>query len=370
MRGPRAAIISGTESENMTQEKDTQGKDAKVKAKRIRMGGRLIAAGAGLALLIALFVLLRPGYDSNNGAARTAESKEAAGREAATTSAPAAFDGPQFESSGVIQVPGADGVLFVDDGRSGECFWVRLDGSGRQAGPIKTVFIDASVEDPESITFDGYHFYIAGSQSDPKAGKRNALVRFNFDPTSAAVSNLEKIEDLRGFLLKSMPELKAESEKAGAEGGLNVEGITWDPDNQRLLLGLRSPMAEDQALVLPIRFKDLNGPFVIENLEPAAPEAIKLRLGDLGIRDIHYDSRLKSFLIIAGAPKEREKGGYTLWSWDGRPGEQGLRRIMALDPRLKPEGITRVEAGGEDFVFVVFDSSSYIKLDYSSLIDK
>src|SRR3712207_2160569 len=36
------------------------------------------------------------------------------------------FDGGTFEASGVAHVPGTDGVLFVDDGRWEEIFWMRV----------------------------------------------------------------------------------------------------------------------------------------------------------------------------------------------------------------------------------------------------
>ena len=39
------------------------------------------------------------------------------------------FDGGPFESSGVVSVPGTDAVLFVDDGRVREIYWMQLDGS-------------------------------------------------------------------------------------------------------------------------------------------------------------------------------------------------------------------------------------------------
>ena len=37
------------------------------------------------------------------------------------------------------------------------------------------------------------------------------------------------------------------------------------------------------------------------------PRSISLSLGGLGIRDIHYDTRLKVFLIITGATEIREE---------------------------------------------------------------
>ncbi len=48
-----------------------------------------------------------------------------------------AFSGGTFEASGVAHVPGTDGVLFVDDGRPNEIFWMRLGTDRKQAGAIK-----------------------------------------------------------------------------------------------------------------------------------------------------------------------------------------------------------------------------------------
>lgn len=45
-----------------------------------------------------------------------------------------AFTGGTFEASGVAHVPGTDGVLFVDDGREDEVFWMRLGEGGKPAG--------------------------------------------------------------------------------------------------------------------------------------------------------------------------------------------------------------------------------------------
>ena len=48
-----------------------------------------------------------------------------------------AFQGGTFEASGVAYVPGTDGVLFVDDGRPDEIFWMQIGEDRKQAGPIK-----------------------------------------------------------------------------------------------------------------------------------------------------------------------------------------------------------------------------------------
>jgi hypothetical protein len=49
-----------------------------------------------------------------------------------------AFDGGKFDASGVADVPGTDGVLFVDNGREGQVFWMGLDQNGGQVGANKS----------------------------------------------------------------------------------------------------------------------------------------------------------------------------------------------------------------------------------------
>ena len=65
--------------------------------------------------------------------------------------------------------------------------------------------------------------------------------------------------------------------------------------------------------------RDPSGPFTIDNMQLAAPNAIQLPLGGFGVRDIQYDSRLKGFLIISGAPEQHEKTEFKLWEWNGDP---------------------------------------------------
>ncbi|MCI0487150.1 MAG: SdiA-regulated domain-containing protein [Blastocatellia bacterium] len=330
---------------------------ARLKAMRIKVYSRLIAGIVGVLLVAAiLFYVVRSGMLPTN----TGEVEP----EPETPVMANAFQGGSFESSGVVFVPGSEGVLFVDDGRPGEIFWAQIDGSGRQVGMVKPIQLGASVNDPEGITFDGSYYYIIGSQSNPEAGERNAIVRFTFDSAGGSVKKVEAMTNLRDFLLEEVPELKGRGEARGSEGGLNIEGIVWDPLSKQMLLGLRSPLIEDQGLILPFKLRKPNGPFSTANV--ALGQIIKLRLGDAGIRDIHYDIRLKSFLIIAGAPKDHQKGPYSLWEWDGPSSRSEPRKKTSLDPRLKPEGITRVEVEGSDYLFIVYDSSSYMKLDYTA----
>src|SRR5918997_605157 len=80
------------------------------------------------------------------------ESKPPHAAGVATPSPMVAFNGGLFEASGVAHVPGTDGVLFVDDGRPDEIFWMRLGDGRKQSGAIRAVRLGASVVDLEGIT--------------------------------------------------------------------------------------------------------------------------------------------------------------------------------------------------------------------------
>ena len=147
------------------------------------------------------------------------------------------------------------------------------------------------------------------------------------------------------------------------DGGINVEGVAWDPQNKRLLLGLRSPIVEGHALVVPLKLRDPKGSFSFDNLEVEGSKAIRLQLGGAGIRSIEYDDSRKAFYLITGAGPNNEKLDFKTWEWGGSVETPALREINTFDRRLKPEGITRVSNGNGDFTFIVFDTSGYTATD-------
>jgi Protein of unknown function (DUF3616) len=270
-----------------------------------------------------------------------------------------AFQGGTFEASGVAYVPGTDGVLFVDDGRPDEVFWMKIGEERKQTGPIKGVTLGANVIDLEGITTDGTHFYVVGSQSKPKGGDLTGLVRFKFDANAERAVGTESISGLKKFLAENVAELRGMENRKYSDGGINVEGIAWDPRGGRLLLGLRSPIVDGQALVVPLKLRDPQAAFSVGNLVTDGAQAIRLPLGGAGIRSIEYDEPLGAFRLITGAGPNSEKMDFKLWEWDGQTERPGLRETDTFERRLKPEGITRVSRGDQDFTFIVFDTSGY-----------
>jgi hypothetical protein len=270
------------------------------------------------------------------------------------------FQGGVFEASGVAYAPGTDGVLFIDDGRANEILWMRLDQKGNQVGLIKPISLGVSIIDPEGITFDGSRFYIVGSQSRTTQEEANSLISFRFDPQSQSVKDVESVSGLYSFLTGGVPELKEYSGKKGGRGSINIEGLAWDPVQDRLLLGMRDPQIGGQALVTALKLRDPKARLSRENLALAQPTAIRLSLGGDAIRSIEYDGSSKAFQIISGAPETRKKGDFKLWEWDG---QTSPRQKIVLDSTLKPEGITRVSIGGQNFNFIVCDGNGYFKLN-------
>ena len=269
------------------------------------------------------------------------------------------FVGTPLEASGVASVPMSDGVLIVDNSRNGQVFWMQLDANGKQVGQIKTINLGVNIEDVEGITTDGNYFYVVSSQSRSKAIKSAGLVRFKFDPKSQLVSEVSSISELKDYLVENVNDLSEEADRKGKHGGVNIEGLAWVPKKNRLLLGLRSPLVDEKALLVPLKLRDQAGAFDVENLEVVGGRTIRLPLGGIGIRGIEYDATANLFKLISGATEDQDQTDFGLWEWNGDDLKPVLRETNRFDRRLKPEGVARVTAGGHNFTIVVYDAGGY-----------
>lgn len=369
-----AAVEKKEKKKDKDKDKEVKKKDDdRMKAALLNSTSRLLATVLSSILTIAGTLYLIKWTQTSSSSSSSSTSGGGGGKPAQSKfAAPgsfAALQGGVFETSGAVWIPDTNTVLLVDDGKPGQLLIMTLDETGRQSGALTSVNLGAQVIDPEAITYDGAAwFYVIGSQGDPNQGAQNGLLRFAWDREARAVRGTpEVIPDLRGFLLSQLPELQGEGEKAGNKGGLNIEGMTWDADNGRLLLGLRGPLINGRAVIVPLKFKDPLGAFTRENLQLASQRTIQLELGGHGIRDLDYIPQLRSYLILSGAPELSEKTDFGLWEWNGDPDqskpEAHPRREAILDEKAKPEGITNVTINGKSFVLIVGDASRYLKLD-------
>lgn len=273
-------------------------------------------------------------------------------------SAPHPITGGKFEASGVVYVPGSDGVLFVDDAHTRQVFWMELSGSGVQKAPaVEVVLPGADVVDFEGMTTDGKYFYAVGSQSKNVGFDGDGLVRFTFDPATGKAGRIESVRELKRFLSRNVAELKGVEHQMGDEA-LNIEALAWDAKRSRLLLGLRAPVGGRDAFVVPLTLRDAEGPFTADNLQVEGQRSIKVPTGGAGLRSLEFDPVLDRFVLITGAAHNAEIRDFRLFEWEGTEGSIP-QEVRSYRRRLKPEGITRARIAGRDATVIVFDTSAY-----------
>lgn len=273
---------------------------------------------------------------------------------------PRPIAGGPFEASGVVRVPGTNQLLFVDDGRTREIFMMELSADGTQRGSAQRVSLGANVTDLEGVTFDGRHFYAVGSQSKKGGFNGDGLVRFTYDPATRRVSGLQRVQGLKAWLAANVAELRGTERRVG-DDVLNIEGLAWDPRGQRLMLGLRAPVVNGAALIVPVKLHDSTAAFSRANLRADGP-AIRVQLGGAGIRSLEYDEHAQTFRIITGAGANEESLDFRILEWDGRSAAP-TREIRSYNRQLKPEGITRTTLNGKPASVIVFDVGSYVVVD-------
>ena len=265
--------------------------------------------------------------------------------------------GGEFEISGVAHVPGTNGILVLDDDTTNEIFLVEVGRDTTQAGDAIPVALGADVTDMEGITFDGTYYYVVGSQSKPTGFEGAGLVRFRYDPATRRVNNTETIGRLKEWLADNVAELKGTAQKIG-DHVLNIEALAWDPISKRLLLGLRAPVVDGHALIVPVRLVDPAGSFSRDNIRADGP-AIRVDLGGDGIRSLEYDPESNRYRLITGATLNEETRDFRIVEWDGRD-RTSVRDIALYSRKLKPEGIANAELYGKRTKVIVFDIGTFL----------
>ena len=262
--------------------------------------------------------------------------------------------GGPFEASDVVVPPGGKGMLFVDDARPDAVFWMDLAADGSpKSGPVR-IPLGVSVMDPEGLTTDGRYLYVVGSQSRGKLSSGAGLVRFRFDAARGAAQGAEAIEGLGAILAAGAPQLVGSGGKKKSE--LNIEGLAWDAKGGRLLLGLRAPLDHGQAVLVPVRLRDANGPFTAANLAVEPP--IRLDLGGAGVRAIEGDADGGFWIVAGGSTGNPIPSRIVRWDGSG----PAVRAVATLPAHLKAEGITRLSVGGKKVTLVLCDTSQYVLL--------
>lgn len=271
-----------------------------------------------------------------------------------------------YEPSAIQQL--ADGrFLVIEDEKSDPFTLVTLGVDGTvSTQPLRARLLQLfssfwSLDDLEGLALDSAGFvYAITSHSRDDAGdeakSREKLVRFRIE--GHRVVGPKVVGGLKRALTEQYPVLAtaARLRKVKANGGLNIEALEVSPDQQRLLIGFRSPLREGRALIA--RVENLTAMFEADEAPRVAAVLDELDLGGQGIRALSYLPSLGSYLVVGG-PASAEAVRFDLWLWSGQPGAPARRvTVPGLRSVERAEGVCPAVIGGQACVVVVSDDGS------------
>lgn len=204
----------------------------------------------------------------------------------------------------------------------------------------------AKLDDLEGIALDraGFIYAITSHSRDDDGDEkksRDKLVRFRIEGDRAVAPKV--VKGIKPALTSAHPVLAAAAalRDVKADAGLNIEALEMSPDQQRLLIGFRSPLLDARAIIASID----NPSEMFELGEPprVAPTLTTLDLGGDGIRGMSHIPALDGWLLISG-PVARQQVQFRLWFWSGQadrparpvtvPGLPGFEHAEGVSPAL------------------------------------
>jgi hypothetical protein len=279
-----------------------------------------------------------------------------------------------YNASGVV--PLADSrFLFCDNNTNDALLELDLTADGKMRGPLirrplQGLAADA-VDDMEAMTLaeeKGQRFIIVTTSLCAKKTKDgqslrvppSGLLRVTVKPDGSLAA--ENMPGFRDWFIQHAPAAVAESAKLiPDEGGLNIEGLAWDRSRHTLLFGVRTSLAENKALVIPVRIKKLRDPWTTDKLEMLPPIWLTLEPAEAaqGIRGMEYIPSRHAFWVITGKAISQTKVPFTLYEWNGD--QQGtLHRLnVTFAEKMKPESVTEGTIAGRPMLLFVDDGGGY-----------
>jgi hypothetical protein len=263
-----------------------------------------------------------------------------------------------FDASGAVQLP--DGrLMLVTDSRTMPVAFLRLDGSryaadiwggetiANRSGGKVTLLSDL---EEAAVSRDGFVYVLS---SHGKEGA-DSFARFRVD--GDRMESVGVFTGLKGTLAAAHPALARAAAIQDAESGFNIEGFVFERDGKRALIGFRSPLVDNKAMVVA-----LDNPVAMFT-DKAAPQVGAVTLLDLGgdgIRGMAWLAKINGYLIASRMDSPAGKGPFRLWFWSGDP--QAKPRAVSIDGLKavrRPEGIAPIVVEGEERILLVSDEGN------------
>ena len=273
--------------------------------------------------------------------------------------------------------------LFCDNNISDSLFEIRLTPEGKLACPlIRHPIRGVSpryLDDFEGMALaeDGdRHFLIVTTSLSLKINKdkingkksergkesieRESLLRITI--TGNVRPQAEIIPGFRSWLIENAPELGDSWRYIPDDGGLNIEGLAWNPKTCELLFGVRTPVFNKMPLILRVKVKDIAGMWNFNDFEMLPPVFLRLANSEYeqGIRTMEYDPSRGTTLIVVGKTTSSSKTPFELYEWDGNL-DGIVRRFdnARFHPKFRVEGVTHGSIGGRGALVFVDDRGGY-----------
>jgi hypothetical protein len=274
-----------------------------------------------------------------------------------------------FNASGAVPV-GPHRFVFVDNHEPAALFELALDGDAEAERIARRPLIgvdEGQVRDLEGLArvdLDDEIVLVAASSLCVAASTRSdGLVRARYRPHGDL--HAESMTGFREWLLGNEPWLATVAGREPDDGGLNIEGLAWDPRDGALLFGLRGPAKQGQIAILRVPVDAGRAPWDTSSL--GAPSIVRIRTpkapATQGVRDLCFDEPTGELLILLGRSTSRDDVPFQLCTWDGRSDHVRLLDV-GFHQKMKPEGVTTFWHGDEKKILIVDDGGGFAVFDY------
>lgn len=342
----------------------------------VNANGRPSLRGAATVGALAMFTLVSISCQGGGG---SKPPKPEAAPDAADAIKPIEFvekNGKEpYNTSGIVPI--GDGHFIVVDNNTNDALLdLNLTPDGQVAKPITKLPLqglsEGAVDDIEDLALaeiGGRRFIFAMPSLSVKPGSKkkgkedkvrpSALLRIAIGDDGSLTA--EGMPDFRDWLVANNAIIATSATNDPDYGGLNVEGLAWDPTRQALLLGVRTPALNTGALVVPVRLKDPAGPWTVANLEAQTPIVLNVEheASAQGVRGMCTGRDGKGFLVVVANATSDDTAGFSVYEWDGNQEGVAKRLPYSFAKKMKPEGLTVGTVGGKPAIVFVDDNGGY-----------
>ncbi len=263
-----------------------------------------------------------------------------------------------YEPSAVIQINSTTVFIAEDEGDRPLLRATITENKGiLTLVPDRLPQLPVKVDDLEAVTMGkGGQIFLITSHTARKNGKhkkkRQRLLQLTLkNNTISSLTHTDTLlKDIRQYLQKSS------SLNQIALATINIEGLTFDPLQKNLLIGLRAPLHNKKSIALilknPYALKDGKQPVF-------ADTPIFLDMQGSGIRAMAYNHDLNLYILAGEIKNKKGKLRPKLWAWDGIPGHQPSKiRLPKLKGIKNIEGITPLHFNGSNYLLLVCDDGN------------